>query len=69
MKDKSPIIRAHGIFAVVKYRVPYVFFVLSMALILLPFPAQGEDLTGKEVVDTALCSVPCNGSERCAEDW
>ena len=61
MKDKSPIIRAHGIFAVIKYRAPYVFFVLSMVLILLPFPTQGEDLTGKEVVDTICAACHATG--------
>ncbi len=61
MKYKSSNISSLGIFAECKCSASAAFFILSMGLILLPFPTQGEDLTGKEVVDRVCASCHATG--------
>ena len=47
--------------AAFKYR-EFVFSVLSVTLMLLPFPTQGQGLTGKEVVDKVCASCHATGA-------
>ena len=54
MKNNSQVRSVREILTAYRYRAIR-FSVLPVALMLLPFATQGEDLTGKEVVDK-VCS-------------
>jgi cytochrome c5 len=61
MNNRVSSIRSLGIYTECRRSASAAFFILSMSLILLPFPTQGEDLTGKEVVDRVCASCHATG--------
>jgi cytochrome c5 len=60
MTKNPPSRSSWEIFAAFRYRA-FLFYVVSVALTSLPFPTQGQGLTGKEVVDKVCVSCHATG--------